>query len=87
MLFDSLDEEGDPALHLERMKCEFLIAQQRHRARGSQDDVSPDLRDDTPPVVPPVRTDGPPAPPQALLGSAGTACAFRDSTSRPPSLP
>lgn len=67
MLFDSLDEERDPARHLERMKCEFLLAQQRRRATGSRGDVSSDFKDDLPPVAPPVPTDGPPARAQARL--------------------
>ncbi len=68
MLFDSLDEECDPARHLERMKCEFLLAQQRHQARAYQEDASPDFNDDTPPTLSTVRTDGAPAPAQARLG-------------------
>ena len=86
MLFDSLDDEGDPARHLERMKCEFLLAQQRRRARASREDASPDSTDDVPRVTPPAPTEGATGVAEADSPEPPT-CAVGDSASRQASLP
>lgn len=45
MLVDSLDTESDRAQRLERMKCEFLVAQQRRRVRMADAADAPDTKD------------------------------------------
>jgi hypothetical protein len=43
------DDEGDPqAQRLERMKSEFLVAQQRHRERALEAAARPDSTDEGP---------------------------------------
>jgi len=45
MLVDSLNDDGDPAQRLERMKSEFLAAQQRRRTRVPETAAPPDNKD------------------------------------------
>lgn len=54
MLAGSDDDAGHPqAQHLERMKREFLVAQQRRRDRAPDATERPDHTDDGPPVAGP----------------------------------
>jgi hypothetical protein len=53
MLGDSLNDEGDPAERLERMKCEFLVAQQRRRTKVPEAAAPPDPTDHGPLVAGP----------------------------------
>jgi len=54
MLAGSVDDAGEPrAERLERMKREFLAAQQRRRARAPEATARPDHTDDVPPLAGP----------------------------------
>lgn len=59
MLVDSLDIERERAQRLERMKSEFLVAQQRRRARTAEAGNGPDATDGGPVLSKPA--DGGPA--------------------------
>ena len=59
MLIDSLDIESDRAQRLERMKREFLVAQQRRRVRTAEAVNGPDATDGGP--IPTRPADGGPA--------------------------
>jgi hypothetical protein len=54
MLVDSLNDEGDRAQRLERMRCEFLVAQQRRRTRAPETAAPPDPTDHGPLVADPL---------------------------------
>ena len=53
MLADSVDDAVDPGQRLERMKSEFLAAQQRRCNRAPDATARPDHTDDGPPVAGP----------------------------------
>jgi hypothetical protein len=52
-MLGSLNDEGDPVQRLERMKCEFLVAQQRRRASAPEIATPPDVTDHGPGVAGP----------------------------------